>query len=250
MFVHHTNLEDARKDDRKLVCYDCGVACDLSAMRGERDRSFGEAPRGQTARRDRGRARPREALAKSAAAESCKASARRYRFTFTKLGRERVSLAPRRHSRVAARVSSRGPAAFLYVRFSSESGHDFFAALSLGVMSLGEIVDMKLCATRRRSSCDGSTRSRKARRRACVSSMSSARSRRRADLEVIDRARYALAIPRERDRRTRRSRWRARKSTPRCARSRFRSCDRSTESEERVDVRTFCAKPRSMMHAP
>ncbi len=35
-FVHHTNLEDAEKDHRKLVCYDCGVACDLSAMRSER----------------------------------------------------------------------------------------------------------------------------------------------------------------------------------------------------------------------
>ena len=35
-FVHHTNLEDAEKDQRKLVCYDCGVACDLSAMRSER----------------------------------------------------------------------------------------------------------------------------------------------------------------------------------------------------------------------
>ena len=35
-FVHHTNLEDAHADDRKLVCYDCGVACDLSAMKTER----------------------------------------------------------------------------------------------------------------------------------------------------------------------------------------------------------------------
>lgn len=35
-FVHHTNLEDSEKDQRKLVCYDCGVACDLSAMRSER----------------------------------------------------------------------------------------------------------------------------------------------------------------------------------------------------------------------
>ncbi|HVH43342.1 MAG TPA: TIGR03936 family radical SAM-associated protein, partial [Labilithrix sp.] len=35
-FVHHTNLEDAENDQRKLVCYDCGVACDLSAMRSER----------------------------------------------------------------------------------------------------------------------------------------------------------------------------------------------------------------------
>ncbi|MBX3228965.1 MAG: TIGR03960 family B12-binding radical SAM protein [Labilithrix sp.] len=36
MFVHHTNITDATADDRKLVCYDCGVACDLSAMREER----------------------------------------------------------------------------------------------------------------------------------------------------------------------------------------------------------------------
>ena len=34
--VHHTNLEDARADERKLVCYHCGVACDLTGMREER----------------------------------------------------------------------------------------------------------------------------------------------------------------------------------------------------------------------
>jgi hypothetical protein len=36
MFVQHTNLADLEADQRKLVCYDCGVACDLSAMRAER----------------------------------------------------------------------------------------------------------------------------------------------------------------------------------------------------------------------
>jgi radical SAM family uncharacterized protein len=35
-FVHATNLQDAHKETRRLVCYDCGVACDLSAMSGER----------------------------------------------------------------------------------------------------------------------------------------------------------------------------------------------------------------------
>ncbi|AUX25335.1 B12-binding protein [Sorangium cellulosum] len=35
-FVHHTNLEDARADTRRLVCYDCGVACDMTQMREER----------------------------------------------------------------------------------------------------------------------------------------------------------------------------------------------------------------------
>ncbi|HEU4730836.1 MAG TPA: TIGR03960 family B12-binding radical SAM protein [Kofleriaceae bacterium] len=36
MLIHHTNLADAEPDRRKLVCYDCGVACDLSKMRGDR----------------------------------------------------------------------------------------------------------------------------------------------------------------------------------------------------------------------
>jgi radical SAM family uncharacterized protein/radical SAM-linked protein len=35
-FVHHTNLEDANADKRRLVCYDCGVACDMGQMRDER----------------------------------------------------------------------------------------------------------------------------------------------------------------------------------------------------------------------
>jgi radical SAM family uncharacterized protein/radical SAM-linked protein len=35
-FVHPTNLADAERDRRKLVCYDCGVACDLTKMRQQR----------------------------------------------------------------------------------------------------------------------------------------------------------------------------------------------------------------------
>ncbi len=36
MLIHHTNLADAEPDQRKLVCYDCGVACDLVKMRDDR----------------------------------------------------------------------------------------------------------------------------------------------------------------------------------------------------------------------
>lgn len=35
-FVHHTNVQDAEQDRKRLVCYDCGVACDLTQMRTER----------------------------------------------------------------------------------------------------------------------------------------------------------------------------------------------------------------------
>lgn len=36
MFIHHTNVRDHDADKRKLVCYNCGVACDMTAMRDER----------------------------------------------------------------------------------------------------------------------------------------------------------------------------------------------------------------------
>src|SRR5690554_7785663 len=36
MFVHHTNVAQASSDSRRLVCYDCGVACDLGKMRTDR----------------------------------------------------------------------------------------------------------------------------------------------------------------------------------------------------------------------
>ena len=35
-FVHHTNVSDAEAEKKRLVCYDCGVACDLTKMRDER----------------------------------------------------------------------------------------------------------------------------------------------------------------------------------------------------------------------
>ncbi|HTJ81291.1 MAG TPA: TIGR03936 family radical SAM-associated protein, partial [Polyangiaceae bacterium] len=35
-FVHETNVEDALAEKRRLVCYDCGVACDMTRMREER----------------------------------------------------------------------------------------------------------------------------------------------------------------------------------------------------------------------
>lgn len=36
MHVHHTNAEDAHDDSRKLVCYHCGIECDMTQMRQTR----------------------------------------------------------------------------------------------------------------------------------------------------------------------------------------------------------------------
>ena len=33
MFIHHTNVAQAEADQRKLVCYDCGIACDMGLMK-------------------------------------------------------------------------------------------------------------------------------------------------------------------------------------------------------------------------
>ena len=35
-FVHHTNVKEAQAEKRRLVCYDCGIACDLTQMKDER----------------------------------------------------------------------------------------------------------------------------------------------------------------------------------------------------------------------
>ncbi|MDH4282483.1 MAG: TIGR03936 family radical SAM-associated protein, partial [Myxococcales bacterium] len=35
-FVHHTNVKDAENEKRRLVCYDCGIGCDLTQMKRER----------------------------------------------------------------------------------------------------------------------------------------------------------------------------------------------------------------------
>lgn len=35
-FIHHDNVQDAEADQRRLVCYDCGIACDMTRMRSLR----------------------------------------------------------------------------------------------------------------------------------------------------------------------------------------------------------------------
>ncbi|MBK8264668.1 MAG: TIGR03960 family B12-binding radical SAM protein [Nannocystis sp.] len=51
--VHHTNEADAAAEQRRLVCYDCGIACDMSEMRGERLVALRELNRLREARQER-----------------------------------------------------------------------------------------------------------------------------------------------------------------------------------------------------
>ncbi len=150
MFVHHSNLAEAETDKRKLVCYDCGVACDLGQMREERLvylRKLGaEAPRPAApppvemddATRRRNKKKPPASFAQG--------EPRRYRFGFTKLGPagflshlDLVRALPRAFRRCELPL-------FYSQGFHPKPDMTFGPALSLGVFSLEEFFDVKITA--------------------------------------------------------------------------------------------------------
>jgi radical SAM-linked protein len=140
-YVHPSNLMDAQADSRKLVCYDCGIACDLSSMREQRStylRKLGaDAPRPPPSPPVRGPRRP---------VNTCKEPPRRYRFVYEKIGPaaflshlDLIRAIPRVFRRLELPVSySQG--------FHPKPDMTFGPALALGVSSLAEAVDVKLTA--------------------------------------------------------------------------------------------------------
>jgi radical SAM family uncharacterized protein/radical SAM-linked protein len=142
--LHHDNLADALADGRKLVCYDCGVACDLTRMREDRLvalRDLGAhvrtapLPRSEPAPRRRP-PRPRPAFVQS---QIC-----RYRLRYAKLGRA-AFLGHLDVGRVLQRILRRADVPAAYSRgFHPKPIFEFGPALALGVPSLGEIVDVSL----------------------------------------------------------------------------------------------------------
>jgi radical SAM-linked protein len=150
--VHPTNVEDAAADKKRLVCFDCGIACDLTKMREERIEFLtklgalrrpdaaadGEMPAGPEevrAIRARNR-RPRTAITNRAST--------RYRLLFTKLGRSRylshldlVRLLPRIFRRAALPMS-------YSLGFHPKPRLTFSPALALGWGSRGELLDIHI----------------------------------------------------------------------------------------------------------
>ena len=145
--VHHTNLADAEAYRGKLVCYDCGVACDLTAMRGERfaflrqlgagqPRERGEMVRRQGRMGGNGRARPRPQVA------FAERPVRKFRVSYAKTGRA-AFLGHLDTMRVLGRMFRRAGIEVAYTRgFHPKPTFAFTPALSLGVASLGEIFDV------------------------------------------------------------------------------------------------------------
>ncbi len=141
-FIHHTNLQDAEADERRLVCYDCGVACDMTNMREERLvflRRLGA--------HERPAERPPEASAKPMRPGPKKGdphAGHRYRLQFEKLGPtallghlDLVRELPRAFRRLdVQQVLSGG--------YHPKPIMTFSPALSLGLSSLDEYLDVRL----------------------------------------------------------------------------------------------------------
>jgi radical SAM family uncharacterized protein/radical SAM-linked protein len=141
--IHHTNLEDAEADARRLVCYDCGVACDMTSMRAERLvalRSLGaEQPVAPTPLADRPRAGK-----KAPAPRIVQGAGTRYRLRYTKL--ERASYIGHIDvMRLLARVFRRAQVPVGYtLGYHPKPNMSFGPALALGVPSLGEVFEVRL----------------------------------------------------------------------------------------------------------
>jgi radical SAM-linked protein len=143
-FVHATNLRDARSDERPLVCYDCGIACDLSAMREQRlvylrtldAREPRAAPAAPEPRRN----------PKAPPVRPQHGEARRYRFVYEKLGAA-AYLSHLDLARALPRSFRRLGLPLVYSRgFHPKPEMAFGPALSLGVASLCEVLDVKIAA--------------------------------------------------------------------------------------------------------
>ena len=157
MFVHHTNVEDAEADARRLVCYDCGVACDMSMMRDERVtflHKLGADKRSLPVVQEPARPAPiaheehEEGEAEIAPLPKPKPQqglgGHRYRFRYEKTGATAL-LGHLDVIRELPRVMRRVGMEMVYSRgFHPKPDMSFGPALSLGVLSLDEYLDIRL----------------------------------------------------------------------------------------------------------
>ncbi len=151
-FIHHSNLQDHEADERKLICYHCGVACDMQGMREERTEQLvqlgAKLPVPQS---------PLSAMSTEELTALRQASVEKrpmddvdqgnsvmVRLGFTKLGRITFS----GHLdlvRLMPRVFRRAQIPLFYSEgFRSKPVMIFSPALSLGFSSVGEYLDIKL----------------------------------------------------------------------------------------------------------
>jgi radical SAM family uncharacterized protein/radical SAM-linked protein len=141
-FIHHTNLEDAAAETRKLVCYDCGVACDLTDMRQERFVYLEQlTARTRPAAKEAVVMTPEERRPR---AQFAQGEPKRYRIAYERTGRaafeSHLDLV-----RLVPRVFRRAELPMFYSQgFHPKPEMMFTPALALGVATLDDYVDVKL----------------------------------------------------------------------------------------------------------
>jgi radical SAM-linked protein len=146
--VHHSNLKEALADERKLVCYHCGVACDLTEMREERFdylKKLGAYERPESGgdnERERAASRLRQGKAPR---DFGQGRPIRYRLRYSKLAPMHL----RGHLdmvRVLPRVLRRaGLPIYFSEGYSPRPVMSFGPALALGTRSFAEFADVSLC---------------------------------------------------------------------------------------------------------
>ncbi|MGV3524678.1 MAG: TIGR03960 family B12-binding radical SAM protein [Candidatus Sericytochromatia bacterium] len=140
--VHHTNLQDHEADERKLICYSCGVACDMKLMREERGEYLlklqAVEPPVVAPDPEVGELRPPK-LEKFEQNDAV-----HYRAVFTKLERTQY-LAHSDLVRTLPRIIRRAGLQPYYSQgYHPKAVMIFAPALSLGVPSFGEVLDFDL----------------------------------------------------------------------------------------------------------
>ena len=160
MFVHHTNVADATADARRLVCYDCGVACDLTTMRSRRiqylDRmgatvsteSEGDALTVESASNeandDAPRTQKRWKHPESFRPSRTGGEPERWRLAYSKLGPAAL-LGHLDLARELPRIVRRAGVRTAYTKgFNPKAAMSFSPALPLGTPGLEEFLDLRL----------------------------------------------------------------------------------------------------------
>jgi radical SAM-linked protein len=150
--LHHTNIEDAEADRRKLVCYDCGIACDLTEMRDERIVFLKKLD----ARKDRPNETPSARRAPSLDGAPLSRGDQpkptgfaqnegvRFRIRFQKRGRG-AFISHLDTMRLVIRVFRRAQVEMIYSKgYHPKPQVSFSPALGLGIASLEELCDVRL----------------------------------------------------------------------------------------------------------
>jgi len=140
--VHHTNLVDHEADQRKLICYDCGVACDMKLMRDERKDYLLKL---DAVEKPESLPNPEPGEVRKPKLEKFdQGEAFGYRAVYTKLGRCQY-LAHTDLIRTLPRIIRRAGLQALYSQgYHPKPVMSFGPALSLGTPSFGEWIDFQL----------------------------------------------------------------------------------------------------------